>query len=254
MVIIAKVPTSVGSLNHNKGCEKAPDEILRQMETLYSNSSGKKPYYDTIEVKTNQSNPDETHKNILKAEADIFLGGDHSITYSSFQTLKSDNKALVILDAHPDLDNGTSTPTHEDYLRRLIEENHVSPEDVFLVGIRNYGENELEFIKENKIKAFSSRQVFDLGIEEIADTITETASGYENTYLSIDIDVIDPSSAPGTGYQEPVGLSSRDVLYLIQRIKSMKNFTKADIVEVNPEKDINNMTSRLAARILVELI
>lgn len=254
MVIIAKVPTSIGSLKHNQGCEKAPDEILKQMETLYSSESGKVPSLTINEVKTSHSNPDETSKNILKTEADIFLGGDHSITYSSFQTMQSNNKALIILDAHPDLDTGTQTPTHEDYLRKLIENSHVRSEDVFLIGIRNYGSNELDFIKQNKIKAFTSKQVFLQGIEEIADTITEITSHYKNIYLSIDIDVVDPSSAPGTGYPEPAGLSSRDALYLIQRIKLMKNFTKADIVEVNPSRDINSITSRLAARMLMELI
>lgn len=254
MAIIAKVPTSAGSLKRSQGCEKAPSEIVEHLKTIYSNEFGRKPHYEIMEVKTNDSNPDETHKNILKTNADIFLGGDHSITYSSFQTMKSGSKALIILDAHPDLDTGTNTPTHEDYLRRLIEENHVNPEYVFLIGIRNYGENELEFIKQNRIKAFTSKQVFESGIEDTADTVTEASNECQNVYLSIDIDAVDPSAAPGTGCPEPAGLSSRDALYLIERIKRLKNLAKADIVEVNPDKDVNHITSRLAARMLMELI
>lgn len=112
----------------------------------------------------------------------------------------------------------------------------------------------MEFIRQNKIRHFTAKKIFEYGIKDITDTITETANKFAQIYLSIDIDVIDPSSAPGTGNPEPVGLLAREILYLIQRIKLLKNLKKADIVEVNPDKDLNNTTTKLAARILMELL
>ena len=81
----------------------------------------------------------------------------------------------------------------------------------------------------------------------------EFANGKE-LYVSVDIDVIDPAFAPATGYPEPGGLSSREFIYLIQRINKMKNLRGIDIVEINPEKDENNLTIKLGAKILSELI
>ena len=72
-------------------------------------------------------------------------------------------------------------------------------------------------------------------------------------YISLDIDVVDPAFAPGTGYPEPAGLTSRQLFYMLHRLKNLKNINIIDIVEVNPKKDINNMTSKLAAKILAEL-
>ena len=72
-------------------------------------------------------------------------------------------------------------------------------------------------------------------------------------YFSIDIDVLDPAFAPGTGYIEPGGLSTRELIYLIQRIKLLKNIRKYDLVEVNPDRDISLTTCKAAAKIVKEL-
>ena len=75
-------------------------------------------------------------------------------------------------------------------------------------------------------------------------------------YVSLDIDVVDPAFAPATGYKEPGGLTSREIIYLMQRINKIKNLRAVDIVEINQEKDKNfdNMTLKLGAKILAELI
>ena len=90
-------------------------------------------------------------------------------------------------------------------------------------------------------------------LQDTCDTIMEFSDGKE-LYVSIDIDVVDPGFAPGTGYREPGGLSSRDFIYLVQRINKIKNLKGIDIVEINPEKDRDNLTVKLGAKILGELI
>jgi arginase family enzyme len=73
-------------------------------------------------------------------------------------------------------------------------------------------------------------------------------------YVSIDIDSVDPAYAPGTNELEPGGLSSIDLIYFIKRLKLLGNFRGADIVEINPSKDINGSTVKLGARLLGEMI
>ena len=71
--------------------------------------------------------------------------------------------------------------------------------------------------------------------------------------MSIDIDVLDPAYAPGVGFAEPGGFSSRELIYLVQRFKKLKNLKKVDIVEVNLDKDVNDMTVKMVAKLIWEL-
>jgi arginase family enzyme len=92
-------------------------------------------------------------------------------------------------------------------------------------------------------------------LQEICDTIMEFSNKKE-LYVSVDIGVIDPAFAPSAIYKELGGLTSRQFLYLIQRINKMKNLRAIDIVEINAEEDKrnNNMTVKLGAKILSELL
>lgn len=264
---IIKIPSSEGNLGKNIECENAPDRIIEKIEEFYANESGKEVKLDEFKIdgiKIIKGNIDETNKNIYEkakkvfTEKDfpIFLGGDHSITYSLFKAFSEKNKnpGLLIFDAHPDTEIGVKSVIHEDFLRKLIEDKLLKKENVVLVGIRNWSAEEIKFLNENKIKYFNMRDIFEYGVKEICDNLMEIARGFENLYLSIDIDCVDCSSAPGTGYIEPGGLSSRELIYLIQRISLLKNLKVIDIVEVNPEKDLNDMTSKLAAKIIIEIL
>src|SRR3989344_5237354 len=121
--------TSQGSLNKNIGTEIAPKKIIEELNNYTFNEDHKKITFQT-EKTTISQNISETHRNIfnkiLEEEPEIILGGDHSITYSSVKAFSKRflNPSLIILDAHPDLETSDlKEPTHEDYLRRLIEKN-----------------------------------------------------------------------------------------------------------------------------------
>src|SRR3989344_6347135 len=115
---IVKVFSSQGSLGKNIGCEKAPDFILNELKKINHK------IIDVSEVKINKNNIDETNKNIEKKEGDIFLGGDHSITYSLFKGFakKNENYGLLIFDAHPDCALYIKSVSHEDFVRKLVDE------------------------------------------------------------------------------------------------------------------------------------
>ena len=116
--------------------------------------------------------------------------------------------------------------------------------------------DEIIFLKEKGIRIISMIQL-QSDLEDACDIIMEFANGEDKeSYLSIDIDVIDPAYAPATWYPESGGLSSREFIYLIQRLQRLKSLKAIDLVEINPEKDINFdfMTTKLGAKIVAEMI
>ena len=144
-------------------------------------------------------------------------------------------------------------PTHEDFVKVLINKNHLKKENLILVGLRNWHKDEYEFLKKNKIRYFPMKDLTQENLHDITDSIMYIAKKFSPLYISIDIDVIDPAFAPGTGYPEPAGLTPRQFLYILHRIKNLKNIKIIDLVEINPEKDKNNLTSKLGAKIIAEL-
>ncbi|MBU0666843.1 MAG: arginase family protein [Nanoarchaeota archaeon] len=184
----------------------------------------------------------------------MIVGGDHSITYPSFKTFSKnyENPGMVIFDAHPDVQDDFKI-SHEDYLRNLINDNIIKKENIIIIGIRNWSKEEVQYLKNNKIKFYTMRELSFEEEREICDAVMSVARSWDGFYLSIDIDVLDPAFAPGTGYAEPGGMTTRQLIYFLQRLKLLKNLKATDIVEVNPKIDLNDMTSKAAAKIIIEL-
>jgi agmatinase len=255
-----KIALNAGAMSKRQGIEKAPDRIVDLLKDIHLSESGILPLFDIVDVKVDNSNLSEAHqlieKEVEKANAYCaIVGGDHSLTYPAFKAFAKNNPGagIIVFDAHPDVQDNDKPPTHEDYLRVLIEEKIVDKNNVILVGIRNISKEEKKFIDDNKIKNYSMKEISFEELREIADSVMSVARLWSKVYISIDIDVLDPAFAPGTGYQEPGGMSTRDLLYFIQRLKMLRNLGMFDVVEVNPDKDVNNITSKTAAKLIVEL-
>jgi len=250
---IIKIPVSAGWLKKTTGVEQGPDKIVKHLEDFWFSETGVLPVYSFDEVEA------PTQKTIfekIKAQNEfIALGGDHSLTYPCFQAFASNHKnpGIIVFDAHPDLMETTDPINHENYLRALIEHDIIKPQNIILVSIRNSDPDEIKFLKDNKIKYFPMSVIADEGIETVCDAIMSAARKFDALYLSIDLDAMDAAFAPGVTYPEVAGLTSREFLYFLHRIKKLKNLKAADIVELNPDKDINNITALLAAKIVVEL-
>lgn len=255
---VVKVPASQGGLEKS-GSEKAPDIIVEELSNIWSNTKGVKPSYDVVEMKLgDETDIPKLHKLIfdsVKEKNSIFIGGDHSVTYSLFKAFASANKnaGLVVFDAHPDVFHQFDFATHGDWLKFLVDEKIVNPENIMVIGIRNSDRKELDYLKDKKIKYIPMHKLFN-NVEDSCDAVMEFANKLPSFYLSIDIDVVDPAFAPGTGYTEPCGLTSNEILYFVQRLRLLKNLRAADIVEVNPQFDANRMTSKLAAKLVAELL
>ncbi len=256
---IVKIASMNGSLG-KEGCEKAPDKIIENLKDIWLNEDFKKLEYSVDSVSIVRDDIQKTNENIFFKvqnlnEKCIFIGGDHSVSYAIISGLaeKHKNLGVIVFDAHPDCYELFEFVTHEDWLRKLIEAGIIKKENVIIVGIRNPDKKEIDYLNENKIKYFTVKKIFN-NVEEIADIITELCREFNSLYVSIDIDVLDPSCAPGTGYLEPGGLSVRELLYLLQRLKVLKNIGGVDIVEVNPNFDINGVTSKVAAKLIGEFL
>jgi len=264
---IVKVP-GINGLGKTNGCEKAGNSILDAIKDIHSNEQGipiNSELFDLEEIHLDNSNIESANKLIYKNSLKdfetkpktIFLGGDHSISYSTTKAFldycNSSEKepCLIIFDAHADCMTPMKEPTHEEWLRCLIEQGF-PVENILLVGVRNMWKDELKFLKEKKITMITMNQFLD-DLPDTCDTIMEFSNNKE-LYVSIDIDIIDPVFAPATGYKEPGGLTSRQFIYLIQRINKIKNLRAVDIVEINPEKEGGEETVKLSAKILGELV
>ena len=266
-MFIVKVP-GINGLGRTEGCERAGNAILNSLKEIYSNEQGNfidVSLLDLEEIHLDNSNLNLANELIYKnafgtfekKSKTIFLGGDHSISYSLIRAFldycQSSGKepCLIVFDSHPDCMPPTKEPTHEEWLRKLIEDGFPK-ENVLIVGLRNSWKDEIKFLKENRIKTISINQILE-DLQDMCDTIMEFSNGKE-LYVSIDIDIIDPAFAPATGYPEPGGLTSRQFLYLIQRINKIKNLRAFDLVEINEKKDENGLTVKLGAKILAELL
>jgi len=266
-MFIVKVP-GINGLGKTKGCEKAGNAILDSLKEIYSNEQAKPidvKLLDLEEIHLDNSDLDLTNKLIYKNSLEtfetksriVFLGGDHSISYSTTRAFldycKKENKepCLIVFDAHADLMEPMKEPTHEEWLRGLIEYGFPI-ENILLVGVRNMDKSEIKFMKKNKIKTISMNKLNE-NLQDMCDIIMEFANKKE-LYVSVDIDVVDPVFASATGYCEPGGLTSRQMIYLVSRINKMKNLKAVDIVEINPEKDKTGLTIKLGAKLLSELV
>jgi agmatinase len=186
----------------------------------------------------------------------FMMGGEHSITEASvngfMETYHRRGGIAVIVDAHLDfrdeyLDNPHS---HACVTRRLLEK--WGNDSIFVIGARSGSKEEFEEAEKLGLRYVTSRQVNGHGITQILD---DWDSGYSirerPTYLSIDIDCLDPSYAPGTGTPEPWGISSVEVLRILEGL--YKNTLAMDIMEVTPDIEAH-ITPGLAGKLIRQMI
>ena len=238
--MIIKIPYTDGE---HTGCAKAPDAIIEILKSVWGNSDGRS--FKKPEVKTC------TIDSIIPGN--IYLGGDHTITYYTVKEFVKNhsNVGFIVFDAHPDVFQAFDKPTHQDYLKFLIEEKILRPENIIVIGTRAAHPDEIKYYEEKRIKYYKEQ---GLDLESVTDGITEFLQQFDAVYLSIDMDIVDPAFAPGVSYIEPSGLTSRELMYFVNRLKQLSNLKAIDLVEVNPENDINGMTVKLAAKIIAEFL
>jgi len=202
-------------------------------------------------IQVNNDNIEESEKILYqkakkifdKKEKPLFIGGDHSITYPIFKAFQERKKGsfLIVFDAHADCMPPQQEPTHEEFLRAIIE-NGFPAQNIILIGIRKAEPEEQKFLKENNIKTSNETK-------ESLKYIKENSKD-KKIYLSIDIDALDPKFAPAVNYPEPNGLDKNEFKNLLKEILKENNVEAVDIVEAVPQKDIENKTINLINEII----
>jgi agmatinase len=195
----------------------------------------------------------------------IVLGGDHTVTFAGATGVaRAHGKgrvALVHFDAHADTGeshhgqlHGHGTP-----MRRLIESGAVPGHRFVQIGLRGYWPppTVVAWMREQRMRSWSMEECRRRGLDAVVDDAVRwaTVGDVAGVYVSVDIDVVDPGAAPGTGTPEPGGLHARELLDTVRRLGRECVVVGADIVEVAPHYDQpGDITARLANRVVLELL
>lgn len=285
--MVAKVPYGggYGSLNiaSPKNTRRAPDalhkEFIRQSifladnDTEIENLEWYEPYIvfwrqNCIPswLRMNEHLLEES-VSLLSEKKVLFLGGSHTITYTTFQALHKITKGpcgLIVFDAHPDCCNKSNWPIHSDWLRKLVYA-HVSPKNILLIGIRQMEKQEHVYLNALGIEYYS---IARLGNPKVCITdnlqlaiFLEKLGKLAASYISIDIDVVSQAFAPGTGCPSPDGLTDSEIISLIKQLKiKLPNLKAMDLVEIDPlgwwRKKIfrRDQTVDLGVKIIKEIV
>lgn len=243
-ILIQKLPSDMGiHRNPRKGTLNAPKKILEDFETE------KRILVD--EVFPDEFSLENTHEKILKNTENfiqygkpvVSLGGDHSVSFPVIKALKKKfpDLKLVWLDAHLDVKEKVDSHVSHDVVVRELLQNGFSDDEIFLLGTTRVDEDEEEFLEDHDLKIF--------GPDELEEFRRVFDSDEQPVYLSVDIDVLDKSLAPGTGYPDGE-LNVEEVLKVIGMVEP--DYT--DLVEVSPVLDREDITLESSRKILSELL
>ena len=194
----------------------------------------------------------------------MVLGGDHSITYPSASAVADavgrGKVGVVHFDAHADTanDNWGVLLGHGTPMRRLIESGAVPGRAFVQVGLRGYWPppDVIDWMRAQGMRWHLMSEIEARGFDAVLDEAIEQAlDGPEAIYLSVDVDVLDPAYAPGTGTPEPGGLTSRELLRAVRRIVGKVRLVGLDVVEVAPAYDgPGAITAEVAHRVILEAL
>ncbi|MDZ7787161.1 MAG: agmatinase [Halofilum sp. (in: g-proteobacteria)] len=271
-IALTGFPWDSGSTNR-VGQRHGPREIRSNstMMRLVHQASRIAPYdlcriADLGDVPVNPINLDDTlaragdfYRRIHEAGAvPLTAGGDHLGTLPILRGIAGDQPmAMVQFDSHSDTNDtyfGDNPYTHGTPFRRAIEEGILDPKRIIQVGIRGsmYSASDLDWAHEQGIRVMEIEEYFDLGpdgaIKEIRSVV-----GDAPTYVTFDVDALDPVYAPGTGTPEVGGYSTVEAQRMIRGLRGL-NLVGADVMEVSPPFDSAGITALTGATMMFELL
>lgn len=193
----------------------------------------------------------------------IILGGDHTIALPDVTALARKvgwgRVSVIHFDAHADTGDTQfgSLHGHGTPMRRLIESGACRGDRFLQIGLRGYWPEPetLAWMAEQGMRSFEMGEIVDRGLDAVLDeAITIAMTDCDAVFLSVDVDVVDPGSAPGTGTPEPGGLTSRQLLDAVRRIAMETPLGGLDVVEVSPPYDHAEITAYLGNRVVLEAL
>ena len=269
---ICGVPWDGGTTNR-PGARHGPREVRNSSSLirLYHPVSLKSPYnkYNIADIGDCPVNPADLQDSLNKIEnyyneiiksnvIPLSIGGDHLVSLPILRALaKKGPVALFQFDSHSDTWDsyfGGYKYTHGTPFRRAVEENLIDPRKYVMLGIRGslYDPDDMKWARDQGITIITIDEYYEMGFKKSME-IVQNILGNTPTYLTFDIDGIDPTYAPGTGTPEVGGFNVREAQLIIRKLNKI-NFIGADVVEISPPFDLNNMTSLAGATIAFEIL
>ena len=199
-----------------------------------------------------------------KGDFPLILGGDHSIAMGSLAGIAKyyENLGVIWYDAHGDLNTFETSPSgnahgmplaaslglgHSKFTNILDYSPKVKPENIVLIGARTLDEGEKKLVKDLHIKVYSMHEIDRLGMTRVMEeTIVYLKDRCDGVHLSLDLDGLDPSDAPGVGTPVYGGISYRESHLAMEMLAEAEIITSAEFVEVNPILDEKNRTASVA--------
>ena len=269
---ICGVPWDGGTTNR-PGARHGPREVRNSSSLirLYHPTSLKSPYekFNVADIGDCPVNPADLKDSLNKIEnfyrkikdsntIPISIGGDHLVSLPVLRALKKNKPiGLFQFDSHTDTYDtyfGGFKYTHGTPFRRAIEENIIDPKKYVMLGIRGslYHPDDLNWAKEQGVTIITIDDYYKMGFEKVIEKIQSILKDTP-TFLTFDIDGIDSTFAPGTGTPEVGGFNVRESQIIIRALNNI-DFIGADVVEISPPFDVNNMTSHVGATIAFEIL
>lgn len=258
------------------GSSEAPHAIRRASQTIGRYSVSDDRAYDRRcemgldlgDLQLNRFEPTSAFGPIHEAVGAVFeaqatpilVGGDHSLTYPAFSAAAEHYSSLrlVQIDAHFDATDPIQwrcAYNHGTFVRNLIEDGRLAGEDVFQVGLRDYQwrDSGARYLAERGACRFSMDQLERQGVDAFVKRLADSPD--QPTYLTFDIDSVDPAFAPGTGEHMVGGLTAAQALAIVRGLfEASINIVAADLVEVVPALDPTGRTVALAANVLARMV
>lgn len=200
---------------------------------------------------------------VSRGKFPVVLGGDHSVAVADMTVLADHfghgRVALIHFDAHADTGDTEfgSQHGHGSPMRRLVESGAVRGDRLFQIGLRGYwpGPDDLAWMAANGLHSYEMAEIGARGLDVVlAEVLPTAADDTDGVFLSVDIDVVDPGTAPGTGTPEPGGLTARELLDAVRLIGRDCNLVGMEIVELAPAYDHADITAILANRVVLETL
>jgi agmatinase len=193
----------------------------------------------------------------------VILGGDHTITLpdatGTARHVGWGRVSLIHFDAHADTGDTQfgSLYGHGTPMRRLIESGAVRGDRFLQIGLRGYWPEPetLDWMAARQMRSYEMGEIVSRGLDNcLTEAFTIATSDCDGVFLSVDIDVVDPGMAPGTGTPEPGGFTARQLLDAVRRIAMEMPLAGMDVVEVSPPYDHADITAYLAGRVVLEAL
>ena len=239
----------IGPYNHVLDCAPVhrPARRRHRRRAVRAAATGWSMSHDDIERRINQI--------VDAGVVPLSVGGDHSITHPILKAVgKKRPVGMIHIDAHCDT-GGAFDQTkfhHGGPFRNAVLDGVLDPTRTIQIGIRGSAEYLWEFSYESGMTVIHAEEVSGLGIPAIIEKARKIV-GDGPTYLSFDVDSLDPAFAPGTGTPEVGGLTTREVLELLRGLKGL-NLVGGDVVEVAPQYDATTNTAHAGAQVLFEIL